>query len=136
MNEHSKNPNQRIAQTRLAKAVTEIAHGGQKSADAEAVTEILTGKRNLGEIGSVIEDLRQEIACVHTVENGSVIEALVDGGLASSKTEARRFLQNNAISVNGIKTTSESFDKDNFIGGRLLIRRGKAFKDTVLVELG
>ena len=136
MSDHSKNPNQRIAQTSLAKAVTEIVHGKQKTADAEAVTEVLTGKRNINDIGSVIEDLRQEIACVHTTENGSVIDALVASGLATSKTEARRFVQNNAISINGTKSTAELFDKDSFIDGKLLIRRGKAFKDTALVELG
>jgi len=136
MSEHSTNPNQRLAQTHLAKAVTEIVHGKQKTADAEAVTEVLTGKRSIKNIGPVIDDLRQEIACVQTPQDGSVIEALVLSGLASSNTEARRFLQNNAISVNGVKNSAESFEKNSFIDGKLLLRRGKAFKDTALVELG
>jgi len=44
-------------------------------------------------------------------------------------------LQGNGISVNGIKTTDENFTPDMFVGGRVLIRRGKAFKDSALVEL-
>ena len=54
----------------------------------------------------------------------------------ASNTEARRFLKENAISVNGQKVQRETFEASDFHNGRLMLRRGKAFKDSALVELG
>jgi tyrosyl-tRNA synthetase len=41
----------------------------------------------------------------------------------------------NAVSINGEKVQRENFEADDFHDGRLLLRRGKAFKDSALVEL-
>ena len=38
-------------------------------------------------------------------------------------------------SINGVKTSDENFNPGLFTTGRLLLRRGKAFKDSALVEL-
>jgi len=61
---------------------------------------------------------------------------LLSSGLAGSKTEAQRLLNDNAVTVNGRKTNREHFEPADFQNGRLLLRRGKAFKDSALVELG
>lgn len=133
---HRENPRERTAQTRLAREVTGLVHGAEETRVAGAVTEFLTGKKPVsGASDEEMAALRQEIPSVQSAPDGSVIEALVSAGLATSNTEARRFLGENAISVNGQKISRENFEPGDFSQGRLLIRRGKAFKDSALVEI-
>lgn len=135
MQEHSQNPGLRTAQTRLAQEVTKLVHGESEMATAERVTNVLTGKSSVSEADSDLDAIRKEIPSVTTSAEGSIIDALVASGLASSNTEARRFIQGNAISINGIKTDRENFVSQDFQNDRLLLRRGKAFKDSALVEI-
>lgn len=134
--EHSQNQQLRVAQTRLAGEVTAIVHGAQARDTARAVTEVLTGKTAIDQVDDgVIQTIRQEIPAVRSTTSGSVIDSLVEAGLASSNTEARRLLQASAISINGQKIDRDHFEAADFQNGRLLLRRGKAFKDSALVEL-
>jgi tyrosyl-tRNA synthetase len=135
MKEHDKSPGQRVAQTRLAEEVTRLVHGTNSMEVAKTVTNALIGKIPIGEAGGVVGHIRAEVAAVRSSDTGSIVEALVDSGLASSNTEARRLISSNAISVNGRKISRESFEPGDFQNGRLLLRRGKAFKDSALVEL-
>ncbi len=137
MAEHAENPGFRIAQKRLALEVTTIVHGDEQTETAIATTNFLTGANSVGEIDdAALRALRNEIVAIRSRENGSVIDALVAANLATSNTEARRLLSGNAIAINGDKTTSEVFKPADFKNGKLLLRRGKAFKDSALVELG
>jgi tyrosyl-tRNA synthetase len=136
MEGHAKNPGQRIAQTNLATEVTALVHGRNEMMVAQSVTEYITGKTPIGEASSVLESIRKEIPSVKANGTGSIVEALVQAKLASSNTEARRFINDNAVSINGQKADRENFEPGDFQNGRLLLRRGKAFKDSALVELG
>jgi tyrosyl-tRNA synthetase len=130
------NPGARYAQTCLAEEVTRLVHGEEALATAQKVTACLVGEASVGEADdSTIQALRAEIPSVQVAEGGSVLMAMVDAGLASSNSEARRLLQGNAIAINGVKTSDENFNPGLFTAGRLLLRRGKAFKDSALVEL-
>jgi tyrosyl-tRNA synthetase len=135
MQEHGQNPGLRLAQTRLAQEVTKLVHGDEEMHKAERVTNFLTGKSPISEAGNELDAIRKEIPSVNTSQEGSVVDALVGAGLAASNTEARRFIQSNAISVNGVKIDRETFQADDFQNGRLLLRRGKAFKDSALIEV-
>jgi tyrosyl-tRNA synthetase len=136
MQSHHGNPPARIAQTRLAQEATTIVHGNDTMLVAAAVTEYLTGKKSVGEADDdELAALRSEIALVSSTGTGSIVDALVSSGLASSNTEARRFLSENAVAVNGQKVAREQFEPTDFQNGRLLLRRGKAYKDSALVEL-
>ena len=135
MADHTKNPSQRFAQSRLAQEVTRLVHGQKAMETAKMVTEILIGKIPIGDAGGVLPQLRAEIPALKAKPDGSLIEALAGSGLASSNTEARRLLNDNAISVNGKKVSREDFEPADFQNGRLLLRRGKAYKDSALVEL-
>lgn len=132
----AQNPAARHAQIELAKAVTTLVHGEEAAKTAEQVTDILTGKAKLSDINdeNLLATLRQEIPSVHSNANGEIAQALVDSGLAPSKTEARKLIASNAISINGQKSLKENFEEADFMNGRLLLRRGKAFKDSCLVE--
>jgi tyrosyl-tRNA synthetase len=134
MAEHKQAPENRTAQFRLAAAVTDLVHGEQSTQIAQAVTDILTGKTPVGSADKLVDDLKSEIASLKSPKDGSIIEALVQTGLASSNTEARRLINDNAISLNGQKIQREIFEAADFQNGRLLLRRGKAFKDSALVE--
>lgn len=136
LREHRQDPGRRVAQQRLAAAVTELVHGQQHTQIAQAVTDLLTGRlpvENADE--TVLTATRQEVPSIHSSEDGSVVEALVSATLASSNTEARRLILGNAVSINGQKVRRENFEPADFKSGRLLLRRGKAYRDTALVEL-
>jgi len=135
MKEHRNNPSARVAQKRLAAEVTQLVHGKEKLFLAQDVTAHLMGVDIAHADDATLEALRSEISSVKTSADGLIVEALVATGLASSNTEARRFLKENAISVNGQKVQRETFQADDFHSGRLMLRRGKAFKDSALVEL-
>ncbi len=135
--QHMAAPHERHAQIRLAHEVTGLVHGSLARDQAEEVTFYLIGKQPIAQAGeSVLKIIRQEIPALKTRGNGSIIEALAKIELASSNTEARRLITSNAISVNGQKINRQQFEPTDFQNGRLLLRRGKAFKDSALVELG
>lgn len=126
----------RHAQSHLAREVTKLVHGHDNMVLAEEVTEYLTGRKPIAEATSVaLEALRAEIPSVAATETGSILQALMDSGLAESISEGRRLLQGKAISVDGMKVDREAFMAADFHDGRLLLKKGKKFKDTALVEL-
>ncbi|HUY84910.1 MAG TPA: tyrosine--tRNA ligase [Candidatus Dormibacteraeota bacterium] len=137
MAKHGANPGARYAQTRLAQAVTEFVHGKKDMLFAETVTEYLTGAAKItGRDKAAIAEIKKAIPSVTSKPDGSVVEALAGSGLAASKTEARRLLDSRAVSVNNERIERENFEPGDFDHGLLLIRKGKKFKDSALVELG
>jgi tyrosyl-tRNA synthetase len=135
MAQHRAEPQKRIAQTRLAIEVTKLVHGQEQMAIAQDVTDVLKGAGIEYIDEEAVNALRQEVPSIRVTQGDTIAAALVEAGLASSSTEARRFLQDNAISINGQKVQHEQFETADFKNGRLIIRRGKAFKDSALVEL-
>jgi tyrosyl-tRNA synthetase len=136
MAEHRKNLKARLAQTRLAEEVTNLVHGDDAQFIAATVTDVLVGKTSVASLGGVtLEEVRKEIPHILSSPGSGIAEILVQANLASSKTEARRLLADNAISLNGQKTQKEQLEEGDFQNGRLLIRKGKAFKDSALIEL-
>ena len=133
---HAENPRDRSAQKRLAEEVTRLVHGDTELVIAQRVTATLIGSTSVADLDEAgLAAMRAEIAHT-TVESGAaMLDVLVATGLAASKSEARRLLQSNAISQNGDKTIKETLDADDFLNGQLLLRKGKAFKDSALVEL-
>jgi tyrosyl-tRNA synthetase len=136
MGQHRQSPKERVAQKRLAQEVTKLVHGEQNLAVAEAVTEALVGRRPVSDLqGEALEAIRREIPSVSAKPGDEVVETLVSSGLVSSKSEGRRLRASGGVYVNGEGTTKEILEQSDFQNGRLLIRKGKAFKDSALVEL-
>jgi tyrosyl-tRNA synthetase len=136
MAEQERDPGARSAQHRLAETVTELVHGTGATQTARATTDVLVGKTAIDEVDeTILQNIRKEVPAAKASETGSLVDALVAAGLADSNTEARRLIAGNAISVNGQRVSREAFEAGDFRNGRLLIRRGKAFKDSALVEL-
>lgn len=133
---HRQNTAARYAQTRLAEEVTRLIHGEQALVTAQRVTACLIGDAPIGDADDdTLAALRVEIPCVKANDGSSLIQLLAESGLAASNSEARRLINGNAISANGVKLSDEKLDPKMFANGRLLVRRGKAYKDSALIEL-
>jgi tyrosyl-tRNA synthetase len=128
-------PQARIAQRRLAEEVTKLVHGDAATAIAQTVTDVLKGTVAVGDVtDDVLQSMRQELACATAQPDDDLVDVLVHAKLAESKSEARRFIAGNAIAINGQKTTREKLADTDFQNGRFLLRKGKAFKDSALIE--
>jgi len=126
------NPGAREAQRALAREATAILHGHEAMELAEAAGRALFS----GELGSLPEaTLREVFENVPSSEHarallaGGVdpVELLVEIGLAKSKREAREFLANGSVSVNGQKIGPDTrLDASHLLHGSMMaIRRGK-----------
>ena len=133
MEMHRRDPSAREAQETLARLVTEIVHGPAAAAQAAAATDALFGDRPFAELSSEERDAALSAAPNVKVSNRelevgySLADALVTGGLASSKSDARRLIEGRGISVNG--TTASSPDQKvspaDFQNDHCLVRKGK-----------
>lgn len=134
MIEHLKNPQDRSAQFKLADEVTSLVHGEQAAVLARSITSFLTGKRSVSEANEQeVAELKREIPS-SSLNSLSVIDSLVKSGLAKSNTVARQLIASGAIYVNNERHSNEFYKDSDFNNGRLLLRRGKAYKDSALIE--
>ena len=136
MAEHKADPAKRSAQKVLAEEVTKLVHSERESGSATGVTKYLTGQVSISEATpEELEEIRKELSSAKSGVNGSVVEALVKTNLAGSNSEARRLLTSGAVYLSGQSIKRENFEESDYQNGRLLLRRGKAYKDSALVEL-
>ncbi|PPE06135.1 tyrosine--tRNA ligase [Williamsoniiplasma lucivorax] len=129
MAQHQKNPAQRIMQKVLAEEVTKFVHGAEGLKKALLLTEAF--------FNGTVQDLDANlitiaIASLQAPEIDShetVIDAIVQSGAASSRREAREFINNKAISFNEIILEQEDQllkDFPKLINNQfILIKRGK-----------
>jgi tyrosyl-tRNA synthetase len=136
MEAHLANRAERVAQTHLAREVTRLVHGDEAMEFAAVVTDYLVGKSPIDQASTeVLEEIRRELPSISVSVGDSIAQALVDTGLAGSLTDGRRLLADNAVAVNGTKVSRETFEANDFLAGRALVRKGKKYKDSALVEL-
>ncbi len=131
-----KTPHERHAQKTLAREVTRFVHGQKALQQAENITGALFG----GEVSSLtpeeIEMGFEGVPSIHAEAGKPLIEALVETGLANSKREARTFLRQNAVRLNGerVERVDATLDSTDALHGSYhVIRRGK--KHYALVRL-
>lgn len=116
---HAARPGARLAQGRLAKEVTELVHGRERTDSVVRVTEVLFGNSGVGDLSS--EELSMLSEEIPTVSIGkTIIEALVESGVASSNGDARRLLSGGAISLDGARAS-----EDMTVESASLIKKGK-----------
>jgi len=120
-------PHLRSAQKVLGRELTTLVHSKSAFDDAVRISNALFS-------GNIKELKANEIAIgfkdVPTIEASdiSLIDALVETGLTNSKSEARRLISANAVSVNGDKIQAIDYvlSSDDFIDGAFsIIRKGK-----------
>ena len=126
--QQNENPEQRIAQKALAKEVVTLVHGKEEYEKALRISEALfSGQIKALSKDEIIEGFKG-VPTFKAKENVNIIDFLVDGGIASSKREAREFVSAGSITINEEKITDEGFfvDKDIAIEEEILvIKRGK-----------
>ena len=128
-------PHLRKAQKALAASITQLIHGEEGLKSALRITEALfsgkVGELNVQEIEVAFDGMPK----AKVEEDLPLIDALVLLKAAQSKREARDFINNGAVLVNGVQQKSLEFvvDKANAIGNKYtIIRRGK--KNYYLLE--
>lgn len=145
--EHAENPGARKLQQSLAADVTRRIHGEESLQTAIAASSILFGKSTtedlkalpLRELMSVFEGVPQaKISRDQLAGEGcDIIELLTEGsGFLPTKSEARRALKENSISLNrskvnaGLHVKADDLIHDNL----LLLQRGKKNYFLVIAE--
>ncbi len=131
---HALNPGERSAQKKLAFEIVKIIHGQASAERAIKMTEALFA----GDVRSLSEDeLQDTLGSLKKEIEGDlpIVDCLVTLGAASSKREAREFVQGSSVTINGEKVTDANFivSKANALYGRFtVVRRGK--KNYFLIE--
>lgn len=115
----------RGAQRALAHEVTKLVHGEQVVSDVLEVSQILFSGLPLED--SSYNKIKNTFATNQIAVDAPVLEALVTLGLASSNTEARRFVTDGAVTLNNDKITADkqTLSSDDFHDGVCVVRRGK-----------
>lgn len=121
-------PHLREAQKALAEELTETVHGKQGLETALKITEALF-KGDIRQLNEQeIQDAFADVEKTKLENDTALIEALLIGKVATSKREAREFINNGSISINGDKC--QQLDKiltkeDTLDGQTIVIRKGK-----------
>lgn len=122
------NPSARLAQKTLAKEVTGLVHGEKQAQYAEQVTNVLFGEGDLASLGEEERGSLISNAPNYKTEAGvNIVDVLVDSGSATSKREARTFIEGGAVSIGGekISDVESVVTEDKFVNNLTLLKRGK-----------
>lgn len=132
------NPAARAAQRRLAVEITGRVHGTAAAEGAAAASALLFENADPRAASApALATLAAEIptAALPAGEELALVDALTQVGLATSKSDARRAIQQGGIYVNQVREQDPERrlgTRDRLAGGRVLLRRGK--KDYALLE--
>lgn len=128
MKEHNEAPHLRIAQKRLAKEIISFIHDEKSYEQAVRISESLFSGDIKGLSVEEIEQAFNGIEPYNISEDKNIVDLLVEAGICSSKREAREFITNGSIYLNGERTTDLDLvvTKDIAMGNKyVIIRRGK-----------
>ena len=126
--EHNKQPELRYAQKILAREVITFLHGEEEFNKAVKISESLFSGNIKNLSVEEIKDGFKDVPNFEINEELPLIDLLVNNGIASSKREAREFINAGSITINGDKYLDENMviSKDKAIGNEIvIIRRGK-----------
>ena len=128
MKKHNEAPHLRIAQKTLAREIITDLHGKDSFEVALKISESLFS----GDIKNLtvkeIEQAFNGIEPYKISEDKNIVDLLVDASICSSKREAREFITNGSIYLNGDRMTDLELvvNKDVAMEGKyVIIRRGK-----------
>ena len=128
MKKHNAEPEKRIAQKELAKQIITDLHGEESFERAVKISEALFSGDIKSFTSKDIEDAFKGITPFEISSDLNIVDFLVESGVCSSKREAREFINNGSITLNGDKVTDLEFTitKDVCIESKyLVVRRGK-----------
>ena len=126
--ENEKAPEKRIAHKALAREIITDLHGEESYEEAVKISESLFSGDIKNFTAKDIEVAFKGLTPFEINEDLNIIDLLVNSGVCSSKREAREFVSNNSITINGEKINDIDYTitKDKCIENKyLVIRRGK-----------
>lgn len=128
MEKHNKEPHLRLAQKTLAVEIITDLHGKESADQAVKISESLFSGDIKSFTSKDIEVAFKGLSPFEINEDINVVDLLVNAGICSSKREAREFINNSSITINGDKITDLDFiiSKDICIDSKyIIVRRGK-----------
>ena len=133
-------PEKREAQQVLAEELTRAVHGEGGLAIAKQTTEVLFGGSVEGLSAATLEAIFANVPSA-TLAPADIIgkpafEVIAAAGMAASKSEARRLVQQGGLNINSVRAPGleKTFETADFIEGRLaVLRSGK--KNFFLLKL-
>lgn len=115
----------------LAYELTKLVHGEEEAEKAQEGAKALFGS------GGNTENMPSTILSAEDFSNGeiSILDLLVKTGLAASKGEARRLVQQGGVSVAEEKVTEigKMFTEEDFSQGQFILKKGKKVFHKVLL---
>jgi tyrosyl-tRNA synthetase len=136
--EHHRAPERRVAQHHLADELTTLVHGPEAVRQANLAAGVLFGgeaptAERLGALRGIVPETVTAAAALAGDE--ALVDLLVATELASSRSDARRQVQQGAVSVNGARRGELTLAPQLLIDGRfLLLERGSKRRHLVVVE--
>ncbi len=127
-------PERRASQTRLAQEMTRLVHGGEGLAISERATQVFFGAEfgdlDDRQLGQIFADVPSRRIARSRLQDGClrIVDALVESGLAKTKSEARRTVQQGGAYLNNQRVTSvDRVLAEPDLDGRtiLVLRTGK-----------
>ncbi|MBR6391569.1 MAG: tyrosine--tRNA ligase, partial [Lachnospiraceae bacterium] len=116
----------------LAHELTELVHGREEADKAEEASAALFGG------GADSANIPQAVITDDKFMDGriDIMGVLVAAGMVTSRSEARRAVEQGGVSVNDEKVTdiSVSYTKDQIGSGDFLVRKGKKSFKKIVVE--
>ena len=137
MSDFEKNKSQRAAQKKLAYEATKFIHGLDTANSVRKISEALFGNTSFNSLATQdFVQLSKELGSTKVSKDDSLIDILVASHLASSKGDARRFIEAKAVYINGTQIGPENatLDPDTFIEGYMLLRRGKNNQTVICLQ--
>lgn len=128
MAQHRGDPSARTAQKKLTYEVTQLVHGEEIARGCEKSPEILYAKTIQEITADDVATLRLIKAPLCRVATGDVlVDVLVTSLIASSKREARQFIEDGAVLLNGVRVSdaAQALTDGDFYNGIALLKRGK-----------
>ena len=128
MSKHNAEPELRLAQKELAKQIVVDLHGNEEYERALKITESLFSGDIKNFTSKEVEEAFNGLEPFEISSDLNIVDLLVEGGICSSKREAREFVGNGSITLNGDKITDLEFTitKNVCIDSKyLVVRRGK-----------
>ncbi len=134
--EHQDEPHLRKAQKVLAYEVTEFVHGEVIAKKLVRATELLFKNDQLNKLSNSDVDLMEKYAPISNVgSQETLLDVIVQNGLATSKNEGRKFIINGAIRIDGrVVDENVHIAKIQTSKRLLLLSRGKKKKIIIRIK--
>lgn len=125
---HNKEPHLRIGQKELARCIITDLHGEEEYEKAVKLTENLFNNKFKELSKEDVIELFGNQEIINVQSNVNVVDFITDMGVVKSKREAREFIGNGAISINGdkVENVETIVDDGMFIENTyIVVKKGK-----------